>query len=177
MWFLVFLPQVLVHSFFIKGAPLISDSPLCCYLTWEEKESDGLQEDVPTYISTAPWNVWSFLTLIIWKHAFRLAIVFWMSKHRGISRCLFSGTTLIQWRSRALTFPFIQWLFVGIISLLWNIVEFEFVHSNSIFLSKTVFRRLKGNQTVVWWLGRWKSAVVFDVVEHATLILFSLIAY
>jgi len=36
MQFLVFLPQALVYSFFIKGAPVILDSPLCCYLSGKE---------------------------------------------------------------------------------------------------------------------------------------------
>lgn len=64
MQFLVFLPQILVHSFFIKGAPVISDSSVLLP-QWEGKESDVLEEDIPTYVSTASRNVWSFLILII----------------------------------------------------------------------------------------------------------------
>lgn len=166
MQFLVFLPQVLVHSFFIKGAPLISDSPLCSYLSGQERKMMAWRR---TFLLLL---VWSFLILIIEKPAFRLAIVFWMSKHGGISSSLISGMLL---PSSHISIHSVVVDLNNRIALKYHWVQL--FHSNSVFLSKTVFRCLKRKQRVAWGLVRWKSAGVLEVLGQATLICSSVMAY
>lgn len=47
--------------------------------------------------------------------------------------------------------------------------QVQLFHSN-IFLSKTIFRYLEGNQRVIWWTVRQKSAILLDVLKQMTLI-------
>lgn len=54
MGFIIFFPYVLVHSFFIKGAPVIQILTSVLISQFEGKGKPcSLNQDVPVYISTA----------------------------------------------------------------------------------------------------------------------------
>lgn len=110
-----------------------------------------------------------FLIWTIQKHALRLALVFRMSKHRGISNDFLLGIALTQWSSG----PYSSTHFVVVCLsdlIAWNIIEYKFFIPTTFFFLKLYVDVYKETRESVYDL--WdKFIMLLSVLQQVTLIL------